>query len=59
MINKNQLNNLDLLFIAMVAILFLSCVATTYHTAETLHPGQVSVSQGYMGIRSAEEFGER
>jgi len=53
-----QFNKLDLLFICAVAILFLSCIATTYHTAETLHPGQGSLSPGYMQARSTEEFTE-
>lgn len=55
---NNRLEQLDFLFICAVAILFLSCVATTYHTAETLHTGQGSLSPGYMQIRSTEEFKE-
>lgn len=58
MIKKKQLNKLDLLLIAIIAILFLSCVATTYHTAETLQPRQGSISQGYLGIRGTEDFTE-
>jgi hypothetical protein len=55
---NSRLDKLDFLFICAVAILFLSCVATTYHTAETLNPGQGSLSPGYMQIRSTEEFAE-
>jgi hypothetical protein len=46
----------DLLFILGISVFFFSCIATTYHAARTLNPGQGSFSAGYMQARSFEEF---
>lgn len=45
----------DLFVIFGAGILFLSCIATTHHTARTLDPGQGSVSAGYLRGRNLEE----
>jgi len=56
--NKVQLSKLDLLIICVTSVFFLSCIATTLRTAETLEPGEVSLTPGYMQVRSIEEFEE-
>jgi hypothetical protein len=53
-----SINIIDIIFILGVSIFFLSCIATTYHVAKTLEPGQGSLSTGYMQARSFEDLSE-
>lgn len=54
--HQKSFNRIDVLFILGAGIFFLSCIASTYHTAKTLEPGQGSVSTGYMQARSLEDL---
>lgn len=55
-IYPKPVRRIDFLFILGISVFFFSCIATTYHTAKTLEPGQGSFSAGYMQARSTEEF---
>lgn len=54
--NLNSINRIDIIFILGASIFFFSCIATTYHVAKTLEPGQGSLSTGYMQARSFEDL---
>jgi hypothetical protein len=56
--NLKSINRIDIIFILGASIFFLSCIATTYHVAKTLEPGQGSLSTGYMQARSFEDLTE-
>ena len=58
LINPKPINRIDIIFILGVSLFFFSCIATTYHVAKTLEPGQGSLSAGYMQARSIEEISE-
>ena len=45
----------DWAFIAGTALLFLGCIATSYRSARTLEPGQVSLGGGYLHAINTEE----
>jgi hypothetical protein len=51
-----SINIIDIIFILGVSIFFLSCIASSYHIAKTLEPGQGSLSTGYMQARSLEDL---
>lgn len=44
----------DAAFIAGTALLFLGCIATSYRSARTLEPGQVSIGGGYLQANNIE-----
>lgn len=46
----------DLLLVAGAFALFFGCIATSYRSARTLEPGQVSVGAGYVVVSNEEDF---
>ena len=53
---RNLLRTLaDAAFIAGTALLFLGCIATSYRSARTLEPGQVSLGGGYLHAINIED----
>jgi hypothetical protein len=55
-LNLKSVNRIDIIFILGASIFFFGCIATTYHVAKTLEPGQGSLSTGYMQARSFEDM---
>lgn len=56
--NQKPFNRMDAFYILAVGLFFCSCIASTYHIAKTLEPGQASLSAGYMQARSIQEISE-